>query len=255
MLTIILLTIMFTSEVTYVQAARKKVDTTNTYSIAEFTANLLQAMDIDVKKGSYLEKAKEIGLYKTKEINEKNKKITKAEASILVNRADEYLYHDTYKIAKDFLKKVQYTAVPDIGTLGETRRISCSNAFAKGIIPTEVPKLFSNTSKFHPGYVVTKDEANVIISRTVDPTKRFKVTPEGAMCKENNTIERQDKFVSVLASVPDDFYSGKLSFEKNSRWGTKEFGFKEIDKNINGGVMADGKVFNVCIVLSNLLIQ
>ena len=142
--------------------------------------------------------------------------ITRTDAAVLINRADEFLHGD--KIDKTLLDFVLEKRVSDIRKITESKREAVVKCFAKGIIIGYSNGYYIQNRKFNGSKNLTKSDAVAYINLIVNTKKRAKLSPDGMLIRTTNLPKNAKKYEYILACYPNSFYDKKFEFTLPKDW-------------------------------------
>ena len=194
-----------------VEATSEKVS--SSISINDFVTQLVQTVKLDVSSDSdtaYIEAAKTAGILKEDDFSDYLQKITRTDAAVLLNRADEYLHGD--KVKDQMLDFVLKKRISDIKKVPEAKREDVAKVFAKGIIKGYFNGYYIQNRSFKGNNYITESTARSFINLITNPDKRAKISPDGELIRTTNLPKNANKFDYILACYPNRFYEKKFEF-------------------------------------------
>jgi len=138
--------------------------------------------------------------------------LTRADAGVLLNRADEYLNGDILdpKLVEQALEK----RISDISSIEEDKRLDVVKCYLKGFIKGYNNGKYSANRKFKGNSKMSYDGALKCITMLKDKSLRAKISPDGQLIRTTNLPKNADKYPYILASYPNEYYDGwKFMFE------------------------------------------
>ena len=118
-----------------VHAATKTEETKVEYiTVADFIKRLVKASDIKVSKGNmpYITAAYDSGILMDGDVSSYNAFITREEAAVLLNRADELLHGN--KLEEAYVNKIIERRISDIHLIKKANREAVAKMYGRGII-------------------------------------------------------------------------------------------------------------------------
>ena len=187
--------------------------TASNVSIDSFIKQLGQAMNLPVNSSTanpYLDAAVNTGIINPEDFSNLNAKITRTDAAVLLNRADEYLHGDTVdsKLVKFVLEK----RISDINNVPEAKRTAVAKIFAKGIIKGYSNGYYIKNRQFRGDNYITKSTAKSLINLIIHPETRAKLSPDGMLIRTNNLPKNASSYDYILECYPNKFYERKFDF-------------------------------------------
>lgn len=182
--------------------------------VGTFIEQLVQAMKLDVDSSvqePYLDAALKAGILKEDTFSNYNEFITRTEAAILLNKADEYLYED--KLDEKLYKMVLEKRISDIKKIPKDKRKDVAEIVAKGIIKGSSNGKYIQNRSFKGEEYLTKSEAKVTLIRLMNQAKRAKLSPDGQLIRTTDLPKNADKFEYILECFPNSFYEKKFDYQ------------------------------------------
>ena len=204
---IVCLTSISVTDPAEVSAAAPKV------SIDSFIEQLGQAINLPANTSAgnpYLDAAVNSGIVKPSEYTNIDTKITRTDAAVLLNRADEYLHGDT--VDAKLLKFVLEKRISDINKVSEAKRTAVAKIFAKGIIKGYSNGYYIQNRQFRGDSYITKSTAKSLINLIIHPEKRAKLSPDGMLIRTKNLPKNASSYEYILECYPNKFYERKFEF-------------------------------------------
>lgn len=200
--------IMPTQEPTAASATTTKYMKVNT-----FIKHLVQTIDLQVDitvKTPYIAAALKAGIVIEGEFTDYNSYITRTDAAVLINRADEYLHSD--KVDKKLLKIILDKRISDIKNVPEEKREAVAKVYAKGIIKGYSNGNYTQDRSFKGNDNITAAGAMSAIKLVKNTANRSKISQDGQLIRTTNLPKNADKYEYILASFPNKFYEKKFRF-------------------------------------------
>lgn len=193
-------------------------------SINSFIKLLSQAANLPANSSTenpYIEAAVNAGIVKPDDFANLNSKITRTDAAVLLNRADEYLHGDT--VDQKLLNFVLDKRISDINKIPEAKRTEVAKIFAKGIIKGYSNGYYIQNRQFRGSSYITASAAKSMIKLVVNPEKRAKISPDGMLIRTTNLPKNADKYEYILDCYPNKFYERKFEFMWIDGWKTSSY--------------------------------
>ena len=193
-----------------------QVDTyaaTQYVKVEAFIKNLVTGLDISIDKNEndpYLKAAYNTGILKSGDFTEYTGYLTRTDAAVLINRADEYLYRNT--VEEKLLKIVLTKRISDIGKVPAGKREDVAKCFAKGLIVGYSNGYYIQNREFRGSGKVSTGTAKTLIGLVLHPKDRAPVSPDGMLIRTTNLPKNADKYDYILACYPNKFYERKFEF-------------------------------------------
>lgn len=211
--------ILATTLIIPVQPANASV---NYIKVDTFVKTLATMMNFDISQSSsepYIEAVMATGILKEGDFREYSSYITRTDAAVLLNRADEYLHENTLEAS--LLKSVLEKRISDLNKIAETKREDVAKCVAKGIIKGYSNGYYIKTRSFKGSGYVTGSSAKAMIKLVLNPDKRARLSPDGLLIRTTNLPKNADKYDYILACYPNSFYEKKFEFMLSDDWETK----------------------------------
>lgn len=177
-------------------------------SVADFADKIKNAVDVDVLTDS--------GIKNTKA------NTTVQVAAYLLEKADYAINGGVYSYDYDlFIHVRDYNRISDLKKAKETYRQSLMMCYTKGIMIGKSNGKYSQDRKFSPTKKITKADADKMVKRLADKSKRFKLTYDGQLTRKVNLPKNYKEYPYILASFPNSFYEKKMWYTKqrnNAGW-------------------------------------
>ena len=190
------------------QNASAATSKSSTVSIATFANKIKKAVDVDVLKDS--------GIKNTKAAT------TVQVAAYLLEKADSSINGGWLSYDYDMFVHVRdYNRISDLKKAKKDYQRSLMLCYTKGIMIGKSNGKYSQSRKFSPKKKITKSEANKLVKRLSDTSKRFKLTYDGQLTRTVNLPKNYKEYPYILASFPNSFYEKKMwytSQRNNTGW-------------------------------------
>ena len=170
-------------------------------SVADFADKIKNAVDVDVLTDS--------GIKNTKA------NTTVQVAAYLLEKADYAINGGVYSYDYDlFIHVRDYNRISDLKKAKKAYRQSLMMCYTKGIMIGKSNGKYSQDRKFSPTKKITKDDADKMVKRLADTSKRFKLTYDGQLTRKVNLPKNYKEYPYILASFPNSFYEKKMWYTK-----------------------------------------
>ena len=187
--------------------------TSNNISVNDFVKQLVQTVKLEVSSDqdtAYIEAAKTAGILKDDDFSDYSENITRTDAAVLLNRADEYLHGDKVKeLLLDFVLKKR---ISDIKKIPENKREAVAKVFAKGIIKGYFNGYYIQNRSFKGEDYITMTDAKSYIKLVTNTAKRAKLSPDGELIRTTNLPKNAKRYEYILSCYPNKFYERKFDF-------------------------------------------
>ena len=179
---------------------------------AEVLAKELGLQPVNGAESSgYVNALLEKGILKPGEIANYKSDIYRADAMLLLNRADEYLYGDT--LDDDLVQLAIDKRISDIGIIKAGKRVDVAKAYLKGYLKGFSNGAYSTDRTFKFKKKLIRADALVCIEKLKNKDLRNQISPDGQLIRTTNLPYSYKKFPYILASYPNSYYDWKLKYE------------------------------------------
>lgn len=215
---VVALVILASTLVTPVQLANAS---TSYIKIDTFIKTLVTMITLDVDDAvsdPYIRAAMTTGILKDGDFAEYSSYITRTDAAVLLNRADEYLHGNT--VDDKLLKFVKEKRISDINKIESTKREDVAKIVAKGIIKGYGNGYYIKNRSFKGSGYVTNGSAKAMINLVLHPEKRAKLSPDGMLIRTTKLPKNAGEFDYILECYPNSFYERQFEFMRHVDWKT-----------------------------------
>lgn len=190
------------------QNTRAASSDNSTISIADFADKINKAVDVDVLADGSV---KDTSVATTNQV-----------AAYLLEKADYKINGGVYSYDYELWVYVkQYNRISDLKKAKAAYRDALIMCYTKGIMIGKSNGKYSQDRKFSPTKKITKSQANALVKRLSDKSKRFKLTYDGQLTRTVNLPKNYKEYPYILASFPNSFYEKKMWYTKqrnNEGW-------------------------------------
>lgn len=180
----------------------------------EFIKVLVEELELPVDSiSSYIDAAIQAGILK--EDDEFSSNLTRAEAAVLLNRADEYLYGDT--LDAELVTLALEKRISDIKSIDENKRLDVVKCYLKGFIKGYSNGKYSTDREFRGNSKISRTGALDTVKMLKNKSLRAKISPDGQLIRTTKLPKYADKYPYILASFPNEYYDWKFLFEDATR--------------------------------------
>jgi len=190
-------------------------------SAGSFINSLIASMGLEIDDTAskpYVEAAIKAGIVKEGEFKKYSSKITRTDAAVILNRADEYLHGDN--VDAELLATVLEKRISDLNKITKSKREAVAKIYAKGIITGYSNGYYIQNRAFRGSKYLTKNDAKIVISRVVNTNKRAKLSPDGMVIRTTNLPKNASNYEYILECYPNKFYERKFEFMQVIDWKT-----------------------------------
>lgn len=188
--------------------------TSSNIKIYNFIKILVSAtgLEIDTAQASpYLKAAMDAGIVKEGDFKDDEAYITRMDAAVLLNRADEYLHGDT--VDGKLLKIVLEQRISDMDKIPEGKRNAVAKIYAKGFIVGKSNGLYIQNRSFNGYDLLTTGDAKKLIALLRNTKGRAKMSPDGQLIRTTNLPKNAKDYPYILAAFPNSFYEMKFMYQ------------------------------------------
>ncbi|MDF2486725.1 MAG: hypothetical protein K0R46_2893, partial [Herbinix sp.] len=202
----------------FIAEGKTVVAATNYISIEEFAKALAEKVELSPVTGAqgsgYVNALIEKSIIKEGDFTSYTGDLTRGDAAVLLNRADEYLYGDILdpKLVQTALEK----RISDIKKISEAKRMDVVKCYLKGYITGYNNGTYSTDREFRGGNKITKSGALNCIKMLKDKTLRAKLSPDGQLIRTTKLPKYAKNYPYILASYPNSYYDWKFKFERST---------------------------------------
>jgi hypothetical protein len=187
--------------------------------IDAFIKLLVQAINLEVDSTTgdpYIDAAQKVGILYTGDFTNYTDKITRTDAAVLINRADEYLHGDT--MDAELLEVILEKRISDINKIAVSKREAVAKIYAKGIIKGYGNGYYIQNRSFKGSKYISVSGAKNMINLVVKPSGRAKISPDGQLIRTTNLPKNASSYEYILASFPNKFYEKQFEFMISDRY-------------------------------------
>lgn len=138
--------------------------------------------------------------------------LTKAEAAVLVNRADEFLNGKKFKRER-YDNILKYKRIKDLKEIDKEKKKDLVKAYMKGIMVGRSNGTYSSNRSLNGNNEFTKKEANIVLKRLLDKKKRKKLSLDGQVLRTTKLPKNYKNFSYILESYPNKYYETSFNYE------------------------------------------
>lgn len=188
--------------------------TSSKIKVSDFIRIIVQAtgLEIDESRNSpYLYAAVSVGIVKTGEFKDYKGYLTRTDAAVILNRADEYLYGDA--VDSKLLKIVLEERISDINKITKSKREAVAKTYAKGFMKGYSNGYYIKSREFRGSELMTIAGARGIAAMLKDTNKRAKISPDGQIIRITNLPKNAKDYEYILVTYPNSFYEMKFRYQ------------------------------------------
>lgn len=188
-----------------------KVEAAVEYITVEvFAKSLAEELGLYPVSGSeqsqYVNTLINVGIIKAGDFTSYTGELTRTDAAVLINRADEYLQGDT--LDTDLVTVALEKRISDIKKIDESKRTDVAKAYLKGFIKGYSNGAYSTDREFRGSKKISKAGALELIKMLKDKKLRANISPDGQLIRTTKLPKNADLFPYILASYPNKYYDG-----------------------------------------------
>lgn len=209
----LIIVILFLLLMPFVEGGKKVEASTNYVNVNTFIKTLVIKMGLSIdmdQRDPYISVALKAGILTNEDFSDYTMSITRTDAAVLLNRADEYLHGDT--LNTQLLNIVLKKRISDIMQVPENKRNAVAKCFAKGIIKGYFNGYYVQNRKFKGNEFVNESSAKALLNCTINQEKRYKISPDGELIRTTNLPKNAVNYDYILACYPNKFYERKFEF-------------------------------------------
>lgn len=183
--------------------------------VSDFIRIIVQAtgLEIDETKSSpYLKAAMTAGIVKNGDFKDYKGYLTRTDAAVILNRADEYLYGDT--VDSKLLKIVLEERISDISKMSKGKREAVAKVYAKGFMKGYSNGYYIKSREIRGSEYMTIAGARGVVAMLKDVKKRSKISPDGQLIRTTNLPKNAKDYEYILATYPNSFYEMKFMYQR-----------------------------------------
>jgi len=214
LINLLLIAVIFTTSV--FKVSDRSASAATTYITVEAFAKAL-ANEIELKSvtgtesSGYVNALITAGILMDGEITSYTKNISRADALVLLNRADEYLYGDTLEAG--LVELALKERISDISSIDKAKRTDVVEAYLKGFMNGYSNGSYSSNRQIKGSSKVSKEGALNCIKMLKNKTLRGKISPDGQLIRTNDLPKNAKRYPYILASYPNAYYEGGFAFD------------------------------------------
>lgn len=207
--------ILFSGVLVPIPSISKAASTSNKIKVSDFIRIIVEATGLEIeesKSSPYLKAAMAAGIVKTGEFKDYKAYLTRTDAAVIINRADEYLYGDT--VNNKLLKTVMEERISDINKITKDKREAVAKVYAKGFMRGYSKGYYIKSREFRGSEYMTIAGARGVVAMLKDTDKRAKLSPDGQIIRTTNLPKNAKDYEYILETYPNSFYEMKFLFQR-----------------------------------------
>lgn len=191
--------------------------TNSKIKIYSFIKLLVPAAGIEIdtsQSNPYLKAAMDTGIVKEGDFEDYKAYLTRIDAALLLNRADEYLHGDT--VDKDLLQTVIAKRISDIKKISAGKREAVAKIYAKGFIVGKSNGMYVQNRSFNGNDYLVAGDAKKVLGLLKNVKDRAKISPDGQLIRTKNLPKNAKDYPYILEAFPNSFYEMKFSYQRGT---------------------------------------
>ncbi len=191
--------------------------TNSNIKIYNFIKLLVPAAGIDIdtsQSNPYLKAAMDTGIVKEGDFEDYKAYLTRIDAALLLNRADEYLHGDT--VDKDLLQTVIAKRISDIKKIPAGKREAVAKIYSKGFIVGKSNGMYVQNRSFNGNDYLAAGDAKKVLGLLNNVKDRAKISPDGQLIRTKNLPKNAKDYPYILEAFPNSFYEMKFSYQRGT---------------------------------------
>lgn len=195
--------------------AQPSAAASNKIKIYIFIKLLVPAIGLEVDntaKSPYLKAALAAGIVKEGDFKDYKADLTRVDAAVLLNRADEYLNGD--KVDAELLEIILAKRISDIKKIPAGKREAVAKVYAKGLIVGKSNGMYIQNRAFDGYDYLTTADAEKVVALLKNTKGRAKLSPDGQLIRTTNLPKNAKSYPYILESFPNSFYEMKFMYQR-----------------------------------------
>lgn len=180
-------------------------------TVEEFSKAITKEVTLAATNGSYAEGLKAVGIIKDGEFSSYSKNITRGDALVILNRADEFL--NGTKVEEELVQLIIEKRISDIGKVVEGKRADVAKAYLKGFMKGYYNGAYSADRELKVTKKITKEGALSCIKMLRNKGLRAKMSPDAQLIRTTKLPKNAKTYPYILASFPNAYYEKERVFE------------------------------------------
>lgn len=160
----------------------------------------------------YLKAAMAAGIVKDGDFQDYKADLTRMDAAILLNRADEYLHGDT--VDSKLLQTVLSKRISDIKRIPEGKREAVAKVYANGFIVGKSNGMYVQNRSFNGNEYLAAADAKKIVGLLNNIKGRAKISPDGQLIRTTKLPKNAKDYPYILEAFPNSFYEMKFMYQR-----------------------------------------
>jgi hypothetical protein len=189
--------------------------TKNNIKVFDYIKIIVQAIGLEVdttKSSPYLNAALKSGIVKSGDFKDYKSYLTRTDAAVLLNRADEYLNNDT--VDSQLLDVILKERISDINKIEKGKREAVAKVYAKGYLKGYSNGYYIKNRAIKGHEYMTISGARGLMTMLKDAKKRSQISPDGQLIRTTNLPKNAKDYPYILATYPNSFYELKFEYQR-----------------------------------------
>lgn len=158
----------------------------------------------------------EIGIIHEGDFTSYEGNLTRGNAMVLLNRADEYLYGDN--LSPKLVRLAIEHRISDIAEVVENKQEDVAKAYLKGYVKGFSNGDYSTDRCMKVNADITKEGALNCLKMLRDKSLRALLSPDGQLLRTDKLPKYSKYYPYILASFPNSYYDWKFMYEDAHRY-------------------------------------
>ncbi len=180
-------------------------------TVEDFASELAKEIELEDVNGDGVNALKNAGIIKDGDFNSYSAYLTRGDATMLLNRADEYLFGDN--IDPGLVRIVIEKRISDINKISMNKREDIAKGYIKGFMKGYSNGTYCTDRELRGSKKITRAGALNTIKMIKNKELRAKISPDGQLIRTTNLPQNADYYEYILASYPNKYYDLPFNFE------------------------------------------
>ena len=183
-------------------------------SVETFSSLVAKEINVSAVSDSYAEGLKAVGIIKEDDFTDFNMNISRGDALVILNRADDFLNRNI--LFPELIQLAIDKRISDIDKVAKDKRVGVAMAYLKGFMKGYSNGAYSTNRELRVSKKITKAGALSCIAMLKDKSKRAKISPDGQLIRTTKLPKSYKNYPYILASFPNAYYDWKFFYEITS---------------------------------------
>ncbi len=185
-------------------------------SVETFSSLVAKEINVSAVSDSYAEGLKAVGIIKEDDFTDFNMNISRGDALVISNRADDFLNRNI--LFPELIQLAIDKRISDIDKVAKDKRVDVAMAYLKGFMKGYSNGAYSTNRELRVTKKITKAGALSCIAMLKNKSKRAKISPDGQLIRTKNLPVMAKKYPYILESFPNAYYDWKFDYEGVTRY-------------------------------------